>query len=115
MRKINLDFLMNGAFNQAKDQVLVHAVSELKGVPYTPVMAGIHSSDIAARAHKLSPASNFINSNDIAASSVYVRSVISSLIDGGEISKSELENKISVLMGPVYTDSLYINGMGPFF
>lgn len=115
MRKINLDFLMNGAFSPLKDQVLIHAASELKGLPYKPIMYGIHSSDIVGRAHKLSPASNFINSNDIAACSVYVRSVISSLIDGGEISKSELENKISVLMETVYSDSLYINGMGPFF
>lgn len=113
MRKINLDLLMNGVFNQAKDQVLVHAVSELKGIPFNPAFAGLRSSDIAHKAHKLCPASRLTTNAimSVGGCSVYVRSIVSSLIDSGEITKSELEDKISVLMETVYTDPRYIHAV----
>lgn len=117
MRKIDYDFLVNGFHNPLKDQVLLHAMSELKGIPYTPVMEGISARLISTKAQVLYSACGCYKPvvGDFGSCSEDMGSVARLLINRGDFSKIEIENKIAILMETVYNDTAYIECMGPFF
>lgn len=117
MRKIDLEFLMGGFYNPVKDQVLLHALSNLKSIPYSPVFSGLSADMISSSAQKLYAACDFPQpvTGDIGTCSIGLRSLATTLIRRAEISESELQNEVAVLMGTVYSDPDYIECLGPFF
>lgn len=117
MRKIDLKFLMGDFRNPVKDQVLLHALCNLKSIPYTPNMGGISAESISPDVVRFANACGLsaTPTPDFIECSRNVRSLASRLIERGDFGESELDNEIARIMSAVYSDPGYIESMGPFF
>lgn len=117
MTKINLDFLMGGFCNPQKDQVLLHALCNLKKIPFTPNMGAESAYSISSKAQPIYTACKFPKAptGDYGTCSFNLRELASLLISRGEISETQLDDEIVSLMSSVYSDTGYIDSMGPFF
>lgn len=117
MRKIDLDFLMRGFSNPTKDQVLLHALCELKGLSFKACMDGQSAETISAKAQPLYSLCGVDHpaTTDYGTCSDSLRSTTAFLINRGDFTESELEDKVFILMRTVYSDPGYIESMGPFF
>lgn len=117
MRKIDLAMLMQRDwYNVAKAQVLLHALANLKGEKYVPVLFGINPPVLNPQAIAIASAygSEFIPTGDCATFAISVQDLASSLITRGDLSETDLNNEVLSLMASVYSDPGYISAMGPF-
>lgn len=117
MRNIDFDLLMNDVHGPVKDQVLIHALCELKGLSFNPNLGAISTESLMPKYKE------FCNAVGTAGYylprdpefSINMKNIIRSLISRGVLSENDLKNKIAVLMESVYGDPGYISCMGPFF
>lgn len=108
---------MNDFCNPHKSQILIHAVCELKSVPFQPNLGAVSTESLLPKYKE------FCNAVGTAGYylprdpefSINMKNIIRSLISRGVLSENDLKNKIAVLMGSVYRDPGYISSMGPFF
>lgn len=118
MRKIDLKLLMEKDwFSPIRGQVLLHALCNLKSVPYVANMGGISAESLSPKVQEVYSVCGMHNgaTGDYGTSSLDIQDLASTLIDRGEISEAQLENEIASLMSTVYSDPGYINSMTPFF
>lgn len=116
MRKIDLRFLMGDFCSPVKDQVLLHALCNMKSVPYKPNFGGISAASLSPNVVKLASECGLTVSStgDFGTGSANVRYIASELLKSGAIVESKLEDEISRLMTTVYSDPGYVDSMGPF-
>lgn len=117
MRKIDLKFLTGDFCTPVKDQVLLHALCNLKSVPYAPNFGGISAASLSPYVVSLASKCGLgiSSTGDYGTGSANVRSIASALLKRGIIVESQLEDEVFRLMTTVYSDPGYVNSMGPFF
>lgn len=116
MDKTSLAFLTNEWHNNAKDQVVLHAICNLISEPYTPVLSGISSFAVSTTVCRLLSKYGFLTSptDDIGTCSLLVQKLMNLLIEKGNFSKEQLQLEINRLFHSVYTGD-YIIALGPFW
>lgn len=115
MDKTSLSFLTNEWHNNAKDQVVLHAIYNLLSEPYAPVLKGITPNDISTSVCKLLSKFGVIKSptGDIGTCSMLVQMLMNLLLDKGYFTNNELQSEIHNLFRTVYNGD-YIITLGPF-
>lgn len=116
MRKIDFDFLMNDFCNPHKNQILIHAVCELKGTPYQPNFGAVSTESLLPKFRELCDNFNFAGYSlpRDPEFSYSLRNLIRVLFSRGILSENDLKNKVAFLLNTVYRDPSYINLMRPF-
>lgn len=107
---------MGGVCNPVKDQVLLHALSNVLSVPYEPIFKGIMAVNVSNKMQHvcLKYGISKPTTSDNGTCSFNLRDTIGILVSRGEVSESDLENEVAILLKTVYSDPAYINAMGPF-
>ena len=114
MRKIDLKLLMEKDwYSPIRGQVLLHALCNLKSVPYTANMGGISAESLSPKVQELYSVCGILigQTGDYERSSSDIQSLASRLIERGDFGESEFDNEITRLMSTVYSDPGYINDM----
>lgn len=115
MDKFSLNYLADGMYDNAKDQIVLHAVCNLVSEPYVPVLRGITPNAISERACNLLSRLGVVKNptGDIGTCSALVRSLMNISLDKGLFSKDELQGEVCKLMETTYAGE-YIRTLPPF-
>ncbi len=116
MRRVDLKLLMEKDwYSPMRGQVLLHALCNLKSVPYTPNLGAISAESLAPKVKELHDVCGVVNIPTASwiPSSTAIQSLATILIKRGDISEAQLDNEIGVLVRGAYSDPGYIQSMMP--
>lgn len=102
--KHSLSFLTNEWHDNAKDQIVLHALCNLLGTEYIPVMKGITAEKISRSVCKLFSMYGMIKrpTGDIGTSSLLTQELLSMLIDKKIVTAESVQTEIVHLFNTVY-------------